>query len=248
MSTAAPPRILVIAGTDSSGGAGLTRDTAMATQLGCRVAPVVTAVTAQTSCALTCVSAVPAEVIKAQICAALQDAPVAAVKIGMIGSDDAARTIARCLPSDVPVVLDPVLKTTSGGTLASGQSLAPLLDRVTLLTPNLSESAILSGHPVSDDPDALQRQADALLAPCASRGPAAVLIKGGHGTGTQSRDHLFTQSSHEVFSAPRLAREMRGTGCTLATAIACNLARGLTVSLACAEAKRAITDVLRQAP
>jgi hydroxymethylpyrimidine/phosphomethylpyrimidine kinase len=247
MSADAEPRILVIAGTDSSGGAGLTRDTATATQLGCRVAPVVTAVTVQTGRALTCVSPVPARIIEAQICAALQDAPIAAVKIGMIGSDEAARAIARCLPPDVPVVLDPVLKTTSGGTLGSGQSLAPLLDRVTLLTPNLDESAVLSGRPTSDTPGALRRQADALLASGVHGGPKAVLIKGGHGTGAQSRDHLFSRCSHEVFTAPRLAREMRGTGCTLATAIACNLAKGLTVSAACAEAKRTLTDWLRQA-
>jgi len=240
------PRILVIAGTDSSGGAGLSRDMAIATQLGCHVAPVVTAVTVQTNKALISVSAVPVDIIEAQICAARQDAPLAAIKIGMIGSAAAAHAIARCLPSDVPVVLDPVLKSTSGGSLGSRQTLAPLLGRVTLLTPNLSESATLSGQPASEDPAALQRQAHALMGDTVGTGPEAVLIKGGHGTGADSQDHLFSHHGHEVFSAPRFARGKRGTGCTLATAIACNLAKGMNISLACATSKGILTDWLRQ--
>jgi hydroxymethylpyrimidine/phosphomethylpyrimidine kinase len=203
MQGAACPRILVIAGTDSSGGAGLTRDTATATALGCHVAPVVTAVTVQTSQALSRISAMPVKMVHAQMAAALEEAPVAAVKIGMLGNAGIARAIAQGLPRDIPVVLDPVLKTSSGGLLGTGQSLAPLMEKVTLLTPNLSESAFLSGQPFSEEPEALRWHAEILMAAGSTRGPEAILIKGGHASGEESRDHLFFADAHAVFAAPR---------------------------------------------
>ncbi|MBE1297252.1 bifunctional hydroxymethylpyrimidine kinase/phosphomethylpyrimidine kinase [Phycobacter azelaicus] len=248
MQGAACPRILVIAGTDSSGGAGLTRDTATATALGCHVAPVVTAVTVQTSQALSRISAMPVKMVHAQMAAALEEAPVAAVKIGMLGNAGIARAIAQGLPRDIPVVLDPVLKTSSGGLLGTGQSLAPLMEKVTLLTPNLSESAFLSGQPFSEEPEALRWHAEILMAAGSTRGPEAILIKGGHASGEESRDHLFFADAHAVFAARRLPRGRRGTGCTLATAIACYLARGQSMEAACALGKRHVTDWLKQGP
>lgn len=253
------PRILVIAGTDSSGGAGLTRDTAMAQRLGCSVAPVVTAVTAQTSTALTSLWPVPPEDIAAQITAALREAPVQAIKIGMLGTPEAARAVAELLPPEMPVVLDPVLKTSSGGTLGDLISLAPLLRRVTLLTPNLQESASLSGQPVSAALPDLQLQAKILMGwngktdPAGSSvqvahtsGPNAVLIKGGHAKGAISTDHLFQPGRHDAYHAPRLPHGHRGTGCALATAISCQLAQGHALEEACARAKTALTEWLVQ--
>lgn len=253
------PRILVIAGTDSSGGAGLTRDTAMAQRLGCSVAPVVTAVTAQTSAALTSICPVPPEDIKAQIQTALCEAPVRAIKIGMLGATEAADVVAALLPPEVPVVLDSVLKTSSGGTLGDRTSLAPLLSRVTLLTPNLQESALLSGRPVSDAQPDLQRQAQILMGQFETEeppgsaaqvscktGPKAVLIKGGHAQGATSTDHLFLADHHCTLNAPRLPQGHRGTGCALATAIACHLAHGHTLQKACALAKTVVTEWLFQ--
>jgi hydroxymethylpyrimidine/phosphomethylpyrimidine kinase len=228
-------RILVIAGTDSSGGAGLSRDIAMAESLDCRVSPVVTAVTVQTNTALIASHPVPPEIIAAQIQAAF-DAPgetPKAVKIGMIGTPEAALHVLRALPTDVPVVLDPVLKSSSGGVLMTLETLAPLLPRITLLTPNLEESARLSNRTPSQDIGALAEQAQILLA----TGPGAVLIKGGHATGEKSLDHLFWRSGHKVYSAPRLAGSKRGTGCSLATAITCGLAQGEPLQQACASAK-----------
>ncbi|MDE4176146.1 hydroxymethylpyrimidine/phosphomethylpyrimidine kinase [Phaeobacter sp. PT47_59] len=240
----AAPRILVIAGTDSSGGAGLTRDTATAAELGCRVAPVVTAVTAQTSATLRCALPLPTPIIVEQMRASLDEAPVDAVKIGMLGTAEAALAIAAHLPPRVPVVLDPVLKSSSGGDLGHRQSLAPLWGRVSLLTPNLTESAALAQQPVSEDPDDLQRQAISLLGNASQPGPAAVLIKGGHGSRQECLDYLFRPGTVDVLRAPRQRQGARGTGCSLATAIACFLARGLPLATACEEGKHWLTQWL----
>jgi hydroxymethylpyrimidine/phosphomethylpyrimidine kinase len=228
-------RIMVIAGTDSSGGAGLSRDIAMAESLNCSVSPVVTAVTVQTNTALIATHPVPPAIIAAQIEAAFDvsgEIPKA-VKIGMIGAPEAALQVLQALPVGVPVVLDPVLKSSSGGVLMTLETLAPLLPRITLLTPNLEESAKLSNHTLSQNTGALAEQAQILLA----TGLGAVLIKGGHATGEKSLDHLFWRSGHKVYGAPRMARSKRGTGCSLATAITCGLAKGEPLQRACASAK-----------
>lgn len=236
-------RILVVAGTDSSGGAGLSRDVAMAQSLGCSVAPVVTAVTVQTNATLIATHPIPPQIIAGQVTAAFDPAGQipSAVKIGMIGAPEAARSLAQALPAEVPIVLDPVLKSSSGGDLMSLETLAPLLPRVTLLTPNLEESARLAGacHHPEEPPELaeLKMRAQIILA----TGVAAVLIKGGHGQGTHSTDQLFTADSHQMFSAPRLPISKRGTGCSLATALACALAQGASVTAACAQAKAQMT-------
>ncbi|MEP2715046.1 hydroxymethylpyrimidine/phosphomethylpyrimidine kinase, partial [Pseudophaeobacter sp.] len=233
-------RILVIAGTDSSGGAGLSRDIAMAASMGCSVSPVVTAVTVQTNAALIASHPVPPEIIGAQVRAAFAPGGESprAVKIGMIGTPEAARQLVQALPQGIPIVLDPVLKSSSGGELMTAETLRLLLERVTLLTPNLQESARLSAAfappdmnaaltqpstaEPTQDPETLHWQADQLRA----TGVQAVLIKGGHGRGTDSTDHLYASAGHSSFAAPRLPVEKRGTGCSLATAIACALAQG----------------------
>ncbi|WP_375699430.1 hydroxymethylpyrimidine/phosphomethylpyrimidine kinase [Pseudophaeobacter sp. TrK17] len=236
-------RILVVAGTDSSGGAGLSRDVAMAQSLGCSVAPVVTAVTVQTNSALIATQPIPPQIIADQVTAAFDPAGQIprAIKIGMIGTPEAARSLAQALPAQVPIVLDPVLKSSSGGDLMSLEALTPLLPKVTVLTPNLEESARLAGtcHRPQDPPELaeLKMRAQRILA----SGVAAVLIKGGHGQGTHSTDHLFTADNHQMFSAPRLPRSKRGTGCSLATALACALAQGASVAEACAQAKAQMT-------
>lgn len=224
--------ILVIAGTDSSGGAGLTRDVATAAEFGVAVSPVVTAVTAQTDDGLLSAQGISAEVIRAQIDAALQPRDISAIKIGLLGTGDAVRVVARALKSaKAPVVLDPVLRSTSGGTLLDAQG-AELLQRellpnVTLITPNLDELGALSGLPDAPVADQVQRL-----------GAQAVLVKGGHANGTDCTDILFSKQGEAVsFSAPRLPVSKRGTGCTLATAIACGLAKGLSLSAACSRAR-----------
>ena len=231
--------ILAIGGTDSSGGAGLTRDTAMAAELGVSVRPVVTAVTVQTNEAVLAVHPWPAEGVADQARAALATPPLpGAVKVGMLGSAAAAEAVEAALPDDLPIVLDPVLKASSGGTLMAADGFGALLRRAALVTPNLAELELLSGVQGS-----LEAQAAALLA----QGVQAVLVKGGHGTGAESIDFLFTADHAPVpFAAPRLAVSRRGTGCSLATAIACHLAQGDSLQAACRHGKDAVYRWLRR--
>ena len=225
-------RLLVIAGTDSSGGAGLTRDLATAAGFGVAVCPVVTAVTAQTDQGLHAAQGIEPDLIHAQIISALRTPGIRAVKIGMLGTGDAVRAVAQALKTtELPVVLDPVLRSTSGGKLLDAQGLEVLMDEllpnVTLVTPNLDELATLSGLPKAPVTEQVQRL-----------GAKAVLVKGGHGTGADCTDTLFSETSEAgTFSGPRLPVTKRGTGCTLATAIACGLAEGLSISAACSRAR-----------
>ncbi|WP_121060818.1 bifunctional hydroxymethylpyrimidine kinase/phosphomethylpyrimidine kinase [Chachezhania antarctica] len=231
--------ILVIAGTDSSGGAGMTRDIATARALRLAVKPAVTAVTVQTDAAVAAIHAMPPDLVTAQIDAAFADRPPRAVKIGMLGTPEIARAVAGSLAGrGVPIVMDPVLRASSGGGLLSGNegrsrsgSIWDMLTLADIVTPNLAEAAELSGLPVAASFPGIAAQADALLA----LGCRAVLIKGGHSTGDMAQDHLFPGG--EVFAAPRLLVAKRGTGCTLSTAIACYLAQGNDLSDACRNAK-----------
>ncbi|WP_417474153.1 hydroxymethylpyrimidine/phosphomethylpyrimidine kinase [Leisingera sp.] len=231
--------ILAIGGTDSSGGAGLSRDAAMAAALGVTLRPAVTAVTVQTDAAVLAVHPCTAEAVADQITAALATpAPPGAVKIGMLGSAAVADAVTNALPDDLPIVLDPVLKATSGGTLMTAGGFGALLRRVAVVTPNLDELTALSG--CSGDP---ARQAAALLA----QGVQAVLVKGGHGRGALSTDVLYcAEGSPVAFAKPRLGVSKRGTGCSLATAIACHLAMGAPLPEACRAAKEAVHRWLQE--
>lgn len=227
-------RLLIIGGTDSSGGAGLTRDTATARLFGFDVAPVVTAVTAQSNDAVLQCQMMPEALVAAQIGAALADGLPAAVKIGMLGTEAIAGTVAESLSRcTAPVILDPVLRASSGAALLAGALPHRLLARADLVTPNLIEAAALSALPVAGHDEDIATQARRIMA----MGARAVLIKGGHAAGQMASDHLFEASDMQVFSAPRQAATMRGTGCTLATVIACLLARGSTLAQACLMAK-----------
>lgn len=231
--------ILAIGGTDSSGGAGLTRDTAMAAELGVAVRPVVTAVTVQTDEAVLGVHPCPPEAVADQIRAALATDPTpGAVKIGMLGSAAIAKAVEAALPAGLPAVLDPVLKASSGGMLMDAAGFGALMRRAALVTPNLVELEVLAGI---EGP--LEAQAAALLA----QGVQAVLVKGGHGTGSESTDLLFTpQGPVRRYTAQRLPVSKRGTGCSLATAIACHLARGAVLDSACGQAKLSVHRWLRR--
>lgn len=238
-------KILIIAGTDSSGGAGLTRDTSVATLLGLDVLPVVTAVTAQTHSGVWAINPMSVSFIKWQIEAALASEPIQAIKIGMLCNAQIAKCVADCISHcSVPVVIDPVLKSSSGKSLTSGHLSNKLLALADLVTPNLSEAAAFSKRAPASDANEIAAQARAIM----SSGCKAVLIKGGHGSGPASVDHLFDTSGHRQFSAPRLKTDKRGTGCFLATAIACKLASGENLANACHSAKGILYDWLQRAP
>ncbi|HUJ52861.1 MAG TPA: bifunctional hydroxymethylpyrimidine kinase/phosphomethylpyrimidine kinase [Steroidobacteraceae bacterium] len=240
--------VLVIAGSDSSGGAGLTRDVQTLAHLGVGALCALTAVTAQTDTRVVSVYPLPADIVRAQIAAALATRRVGAVKIGMLATGAAVTAVADSLPPRraVPLVLDPVLAASSGGALLEAAGHAALrevlLPRVTLLTPNIPEAAALLGEPVARGEGELLRQGCALLA----LGPEAVLLKGGHGDGALATDLLLTaRAAPQRLTAPRSTAVRRGTGCTLSTAIAAGLARGLELTVACEHAKQYVTNFIQ---
>jgi hydroxymethylpyrimidine/phosphomethylpyrimidine kinase len=239
--------VLVIAGSDSSGGAGLTRDVRTLTRLDTRALCVVTAVTAQSDTHLAAVHVVPARLVRAQITAALATRRVDAIKIGMLATRATVLAVAAALPVTAPpVVLDPVLASSSGGELldSAGRSAlcAALLPRATLLTPNIPEAAALLGTGRAGSEAELLQQAAALLA----LGPQAVLLKGGHGGGAEASDLLLAaHAPPRWLRGPRINAVRRGTGCALSAAIAAGLAAGLELTTACERAKQHVTRLLQ---
>jgi hydroxymethylpyrimidine/phosphomethylpyrimidine kinase len=250
----AVPRVLVIAATDSSGGAGLTRDvqTLAAWQMEARCA--VTAVTVQTDVQLRATHALPGPLVAAQIQAALADGTVRAIKIGMLAGAACVQAVSQNLPSraSMPIVLDPVLVSSSGGQLLDeeGQECLrrELLPQISLLTPNVPEAAALLGEPVAGNEPALLRQMHALI----GLGASAVLVKGGHEARAAADviiDRLLQADGQLLrFRAPRVPVQRRGTGCSLASAIAAQMAREVPLAQACAAAQAYLGDVLRGNP
>lgn len=237
-------KVMIIAGTDSSGGAGLTRDTAVANAMGLEVLPVVTSVTVQTDIVVREVHTLPEEFVAKQIEAALDSGPIHAVKIGMLGTVEIAEQVANALASiTAPIVLDPVLRSSSGKILLSGRLPQRLISQADVVLPNLAEAAVLTSTPMATEVREIANQAKILI----NHGAQAVLIKGGHGREDICTDHLFRAFGHQHFDGPRLTIEKRGTGCTLATAIACCLASGQNLAQACEQAKAFVSAWLKQA-
>ncbi|GAC1497282.1 MAG: bifunctional hydroxymethylpyrimidine kinase/phosphomethylpyrimidine kinase [Steroidobacteraceae bacterium] len=241
------PAVLVIAGTDSSGGAGLTRDVRVLTDFDIDVLCAITAVTAQSNTEVTAVHHVPSEVIRAQIVAAFDTGAVGAIKIGMLGNRATVEAVVESLPSGaaVPIVLDPVLVASSGGVLldAEGRSAMreKLFPRATVVTPNVPEAAMLLGEDLATDELAFVAQAQRLLA----LGPQAVLLKGGHAGGDEAVDLLISGNKVvQRIASVRLRSIHRGTGCALASAVAAGLASGTPLSDACRQAKRYVRGML----
>lgn len=232
--------ILVIAGSDPSGGAGLSRDIDTIARLGASARPVVTAVTAQTDRAVSRVACLPPGLIAEQLVAALDDGRPQAVKIGMLGNAAIVEAVAdRLTRADpLPVVLDPVLAASSGRPLLDAAGRTAMLERllplVTLLTPNRPEAAALCGAPKALAEADFARQALHML----ERGPRFVLLKGGHGDDRAAVDRLYGKDGlRQSFEAPCAAGSARGTGCTLASAIAVLLAQGHGMAEAVRQAK-----------
>lgn len=243
------PAVLVIAGSDSSGGAGIVRDVAVLADLGCDALCAVCAVTAQTHVHVVGVHHVPPQVVRAQITAALDSAPIAAIKIGMLGTAETVSAVADSLPraGTIPIVLDPVLVSSSGGVLLDEEGREQMRSRLfplaTVLTPNIPEAASLCATAPATGREALLEQARSLLA----TGARAVLLKGGHAAGAESVDLLLTvDGTPRWLSSPRLHVRCRGTGCALASAIAAGLAAGATIEEACARAKDYVLYMLSQ--
>ncbi|MFU0504348.1 hydroxymethylpyrimidine/phosphomethylpyrimidine kinase [Pseudaminobacter sp. NGMCC 1.201702] len=227
MAVSGAPHVLVVAGSDSSGGAGLARDVETISAFGLRTCLAVTAVTVQTHVGVDRIEPMPANLIAEQMRAAFAANAIRAIKIGMLGAEEAIAAMAAVLRlhRQVPAVLDPVLAASSGRALlpdtAIGAMKHELMPLCALVTPNLIELAILTGsEPASHEPATL-RQGHMLL----KAGCNAVLVKGGHAGGVEAADLLLRPDQVPMrFAAPRLAGTMRGTGCMLASAIAAHLA------------------------
>jgi hydroxymethylpyrimidine/phosphomethylpyrimidine kinase len=243
------PVALTIAGSDSSGGAGIAADLKTFAALGVYGACVITALTAQNSKGVMAVHAAPADIVAAQLDAVFSDLDVAAVKIGMLANAPLIATVIGALTRHRArnVVLDPVMAASSGGDLLRADAMAALRDlirHVRVLTPNLPEAAALLDAPTARDEAEMRAQAEKLLA----LGAGAVLIKGGHADGPESVDLLVENQSCLRLAAPRLAtKNTHGTGCTLASALAAALAKGRPLDEAAHEAKAYISGAIAAA-
>jgi hydroxymethylpyrimidine/phosphomethylpyrimidine kinase len=245
------PAALSIAGSDSSAGAGLQADLKTFSALGVYGATVVTAVTAQNTQGVTAIHPIPGEAISAQIDAVFSGLSIKAVKTGMLGSEDAVSATASGLArwaGGILIIVDPVMVSTSGSRLlAKGAEkvlAGKLIPLAALVTPNLHEAAALLDAEPAQNGKEMRRQAERLLA----LGPKAVLIKGGHLSGPEATDLFYDGSHFRSYSAPRIAsKNTHGTGCTLSSAIAAFLVKGLPMEDAIAEAKAYLQGAIAQA-
>jgi len=230
---------LTIAGSDSSGGAGIQADLKTFSALGVYGASVITALTAQNTLGVQGIHDVPPDFVARQMESVFSDLAVNAVKIGMLSVPATIDAVAGGLARfSGPVVLDPVMVAASGDTLLTEAAIATLkthlMPRADLLTPNLPEAAQLLGRAIARNEAEMEEQGEALL----GMGARAVLIKGGHGEGPEAVDLLVLPDETIRFAAPRIAsRNSHGTGCTLSSAIAAGLAKDFTLREAVSAAK-----------
>ena len=244
-------RVLVVAGSDSGGGAGIQADIKTIAALGGYATTAITALTAQDTNGVHAVYPVPADFVRLQMELAFDDIGVDAVKIGMLGTAEVVSTVSdvlRTKAAGLPVVLDPVMAAKGGQGLLDELALAELerslLPCISLLTPNVPEAQQLSGMEIRNEA-AMRHAAMSLL----TLGVPAVLLKGGHLEGAEVVDLLATEDDVIALRHPRLAtRHTHGTGCTLASGIAVSLAQGLTLEAAVRRASAFVQAAMAQAP
>jgi hydroxymethylpyrimidine/phosphomethylpyrimidine kinase len=244
------PIALTIAGSDSSGGAGIQADLKTFAAFGVYGASVITALTAQNTKGVTGIHQVPADFVAAQIDAVFDDLDVRAVKIGMVSEPAVIEAIVAGLRRWSPkhIVLDPVMVATSGDHLLAPDAIealrTKLIPRAVLITPNLPEAAALLDEQIALSETQIESQGKRLLA----MGASAVLIKGGHGKGAESIDYLIREAGVVALAAPRIAtKNTHGTGCSLSSAIAAGLAKGDDLDAAVRHAKTWVTAAIAAA-
>ncbi len=244
------PIAVTIAGSDSSGGAGIQADLKTFAALGVYGATVITALTAQNTQGVRAIHDVPPDFIAAQIDAVFSDLTVGAVKIGMLSQPAAIEAVAAGLDRHKArnIVLDPVMFAGSGDRLLAPEAISvlrhQLIPRALVITPNLPEAAALLDAPIAETEPQMREQAERLLA----LGARAVLIKGGHASGPESIDFLVEANAVARLAAERIAtRNTHGTGCTLSSAIAAGLAKGLDLAAAVREGKAYVTAAIAAA-
>ena len=243
------PRVLIIAGSDSSGGAGIQADIKTCAAFGAYAATAITAVTAQNTVGVQQVEFMPPELVRAQIRSVMSDIGADVVKIGMLGTKEIIEVVAEEIePLDAFIILDPVAVATSGDALlqddamtALKETLLPLAD---LVTPNVPEAELLTGLKIKDVDD-LTPAGDALL----KMNVYAALMKGGHLDGKSVVDVLVSEEGANIMSGPRIhSRHTHGTGCTLASAIAANMALGAPLEEAVMTAREFVYQAIKTAP
>lgn len=241
------PVVLSIAGSDCSGGAGIQADIKTISALGGYAASAITAVTVQNTLGVYAVQSIPPEIIRGQIEAVIEDLQPAAIKIGMVNDIQTVRIISGCLQKYATehVVYDPVMVSTSGRKLMTDETIGEIKEKlipyVTLLTPNLDEAAVLTGkniHNVQEMQEAAKKMADDYR--------ISILIKGGHLEGEKMCDFLYTpEHLRYTYEKKKIdSGNLHGTGCTLSSAIATNLAKGYPMQEAVLHAKTYITQTI----
>ncbi len=241
-------RVLVVAGSDSGGGAGIQADLKTVMALGGYATTAITALTAQNTLGVQGVFAAPPEFVVQQMRVVLEDIGADAVKIGMLGTPVVILAVAGALPAGVPVVVDPVMVAKGGAALLAADAVAALREvlvpKAAVVTPNAPEAEALTAIAVEDE-TGMRDAAEALL----RMGAAAVLMKGGHLPGPVVRDILVTRDGTEIWAEPRIeTRHTHGTGCTLASGVAVGLAQGMGLREAVARARAYVRAALSAAP
>jgi hydroxymethylpyrimidine/phosphomethylpyrimidine kinase len=245
-------RVLVIAGSDSGGGAGIQADIKTVTALGGYAMTAITAVTVQNTLGVTGVHEIPSGIVREQIEAVMGDLGADAWKIGMLGSAAHARTVLeawQAVGASAPVVLDPVMVAKGGASLLAEDAVSVIRDELisiaAIVTPNAPEAEALTGVEVRD----LDGQMNAAEILVEQLGAWSALVKGGHIAGETVRDVLLTREGYRVFESPRIdTRATHGTGCTLASAIAAYVAQGVGIEPAVEKARAYIMEAIRRAP
>ena len=244
-------RVLIIAGSDSGGGAGIQADIKTCAAFGAYSMTTITAITAQNTVGVQQVEVLSPALVRAQIESVMMDIGADVIKIGMLGNQAIVETVADALlefGEDCFVVLDPVMVATSGDTLLEDAAIAALKDRLLpmadLITPNVPEAALLTGMTV-DDVESMQKAGETLL----EMGAYAALMKGGHLEGKSVLDMLVTGEGTNMMSSPRIrSRHTHGTGCTLASACAAAISLGIDMDEAVMSAREFVFEAIRTAP
>jgi hydroxymethylpyrimidine/phosphomethylpyrimidine kinase len=244
-------RVLIVAGSDSGGGAGIQADIKAVTALRGYAATAITALTAQNTMGVFGIMPVPPEFVARQMRVVLEDIGADAIKTGMLNTPEVIEAIAGVLDElgqDIPLVVDPVMVAKGGAQLldpdASHALQRRLLPLAEVITPNIPEAQVLSGLEIFDVDD-MRHAANLIL----SYGPKAVLIKGGHMDGETVTDLLVTNDGEEIFTSRRIDTvHTHGTGCALASAVATGLAQRLTLPEAVTRARNYVDQAIRQAP
>jgi len=252
MSKHSKGRVLIVAGSDSGGGAGIQADIKTVTALGGFAMTAVTAITVQNTLGVTGVHEVPPGVVQDQINAVMGDLGADAWKLGMLGSAAHVRAVLDAwseVGGGAAVVLDPVMIAKGGASLVAEDAVAVIRDELMLIasivTPNAPEAEALTGIAVRD----LDGQINAAEILVEQLGAWSALVKGGHIEGDLVRDVLLTREGYRVFESPRIeTRATHGTGCTLASAIAAYLAQGVPIEASVEKARAYLMEAIRQAP